>query len=67
MGAYRQTWPVLTWLTLILTTLYQWGWVIKFFSSRQLSLAMGIFLLFPLVSLVGLMLARRSAKADASV
>src|SRR5206468_4284086 len=25
--AYRQTWAVLTWLTLILTTLYQWGWV----------------------------------------
>ena len=23
--AYRQVWPVLTWLTLVLTTLYQWG------------------------------------------
>ncbi len=58
--AYRQTWPVLTVLTLILTTIYQWGWVLKFLSQSDMSLAMGIFLLFPLVSLVGLMLARRS-------
>ena len=28
--AYRQTWPLLTALTLVLTTLYQWGWVFKF-------------------------------------
>ena len=31
--AYRQTWPVLTVLTLILTTIYQWGWVFKFLSQ----------------------------------
>jgi uncharacterized membrane protein len=60
--AYRQTWPVLTVLTLVLTTIYQWGWVFKFLSQSDLSLAMGIFLLFPVVSLAGLMLSRRSAK-----
>src|SRR4030095_2620570 len=25
--AYRKTWPILTVLTLIFTTIYQWGWV----------------------------------------
>ena len=57
--AYRQTWPLLTTLTLVLTTLYQWGWVFKFLDRSQLTLAMGIFLLFPLTSLVGLILAKR--------
>ena len=31
--AVRKKWPLLTVLTLVLTTLYQWGWVIRF--SRQ--------------------------------
>ena len=57
--AYRQTWPVLTVLTLVLTTIYQWGWVFKFLSQSDLPLAMGIFLIFPIVSLAGLLLARR--------
>ena len=42
--ANRKRWPVLTILTLVLTTLYQWGWVIRFLTASQLSLAMGIFL-----------------------
>ena len=33
--AYRQTWPVLTVLTLVLTTLYQWGWVFKFLDASS--------------------------------
>ena len=57
--AYRQTWPLLTTLTLVLTTLYQWGWVFKFLDRSQLTLAMGIFLLFPLATFVGLILAKR--------
>jgi uncharacterized membrane protein len=66
--AYRQAWPVLTVLTLILTTIYQWGWVFKFLSQADVSLAMGIFLIFPIVSLAGLLLARRSAEdREASV
>jgi hypothetical protein len=62
--AYRQTWPLLTTLTLVLTTLYQWGWVFKFLDRSQLTLAMGIFLLFPLTSLIGLILAKRRVPED---
>ncbi len=64
--AYRKTWPLLTTLTLVLTTLYQWGWVYKFFDRSQLTLAMGIFLLFPLTSLTGLILAKRRIPGDAA-
>ena len=31
----RSGWPVLTWLTLVFTTLYQWGWVFKFLERQQ--------------------------------
>jgi Predicted membrane protein (DUF2339) len=61
--AYRQTWPVLTVLTLVLTTAYQWIWVFKFLSANQLSLAMGIFALFPILSVAGLILGRRERTA----
>ena len=50
--AFRQKWPALGWLTVILTAVYQWGWVFRFLTAGQLSLAMGVFLLFPLVSVV---------------
>jgi uncharacterized membrane protein len=63
--AYKKTWPVLTWLTLILTTLYQWGWVIKFLDTASVPLAMGVFIVFPLASVVGLLLgpgARRAGR-----
>jgi uncharacterized membrane protein len=63
--AYHQTWPVLTWLTLILTTLYQWGWVIQFLHASSLSLAMGVFLIFPIAAVVGLLLARPRGAAAA--
>ncbi|PYR16103.1 MAG: hypothetical protein DMF98_28405 [Acidobacteria bacterium] len=55
--AYRQVWPVLTWLTLILTTLYQWGWVMQFLRASGVSLAMGVFLIFPIAAVAGLLLA----------
>jgi uncharacterized membrane protein len=67
--SYRKVWPALSWLTVILTAVYQWGWVIKFLTGEQLSLAMGIFLLFPLVTIAGLVLGSRGdrmADADAS-
>ena len=59
-------WPVLTVLTLILTTIYQWGWVLKFLDHSSLPLAMGVFLLFPLAAIAGLMFAggARGAAAD---
>jgi uncharacterized membrane protein len=61
--SYRQVWPALSWLTVILTAVYQWGWVIKFLSVGQLSLAMGIFLLFPLVTVSALALGSRGRPA----
>jgi uncharacterized membrane protein len=64
--AYRQRWPLLTALTLVLTTVYQWGWVIRFLDASQVTLAMGIFLVFPILAVVGLMLARRGASDDAA-
>ena len=57
--AYRQVWPVLTILTLVLTTIYQWVWVLKFLTANDLSLAMGIFALFPVLSVGALLLGRR--------
>src|SRR6185503_8379633 len=50
---------LLTILTLILTVLYQWGWVFKFLDSSQLSVGMGIFLVFSMMSFVALILGRR--------
>jgi Predicted membrane protein (DUF2339) len=55
--AYRQTWPMLTWVTLILTAAYQWGWVFKYLAAADVTLAMGIFLIFPVASVAGLVLA----------
>jgi uncharacterized membrane protein len=63
--SYRQVWPVLSWLTVVLTAIYQWGWVIKFLTAGQLSLAMGIFLLFPLVTIAALVLGARDERAAA--
>ncbi len=56
--ASRKRWVVLTVLTLALTALYQWGWVNQFLSASQLSLAMGIFLLFAVVSFVAVTFGR---------
>jgi uncharacterized membrane protein len=57
-------WPVLSWLTLGFTTIYQWGWVLKFLDESSLTLAMGVFLVFPLVAIVGLVLGKRAGEAD---
>jgi uncharacterized membrane protein len=66
--AFKKGWPQLTILTLILTAVYQWGWVIKFLDSGQLSLAMGIFLVFSVMSFVALILGRRGLeRSDVSV
>ena len=52
--AYKKQWPVLTAISLGLTTLYQWGWVSKFLTAGKLPLASGIFLVFPVMSFVAL-------------
>jgi uncharacterized membrane protein len=63
--AYTKRWPILTVLTLVLTTVYQWGWVLKFLDASTVPLAMAVFLLFPLAAFAGLTLANRGA-ADGS-
>ena len=57
--AFKKGWPLLTILTLILTAVYQWGWVVQYLDTSQLSLAMGIFLVFSVMSFVALILGRR--------
>jgi uncharacterized membrane protein len=58
--AYTKRWPALTGLTLVFTAVYQWGWVLKFLDASSVPLAMGIFLLFPIAAVAGLMLAGRT-------
>jgi len=59
--AQRKRWSMLTILTLVFTTIYQWGWVVQFLTVNQLSLAMGIFLVFALMGFVALMFGGRPA------
>jgi len=47
--AFRKRWVLLSVASLVLTTLYQWGWVVRFLAGENLGLAAGIFLVFPLV------------------
>ena len=56
--AYHKRWAPLSVLSLVLTTVYQWGWVFKFLAETEPSLAMGIFLVFPVVGFAGLLIAR---------
>jgi hypothetical protein len=48
---HRKGWPLLLGLSVALTTLYQWGWVVRFVAddAGQLPIAIGVFLVFPLV------------------
>lgn len=48
--AVRQRWKLLPLLALLGTTFYQWGWVAKFLDAGQLPLAVGIFLIFPVLA-----------------
>jgi uncharacterized membrane protein len=61
--ARARAWPVLTALSLVLTTLYQWAWVFKFLDAAQMPLAAGIFLVFPAASLGLLALNRHHARS----
>jgi uncharacterized membrane protein len=61
--ARARGWPVLTGLSLALTTLYQWAWVLKFLDAPQVPLAVAIFLVLPAATLVVLALGRRRARA----
>ena len=56
--AYRKRWPVLTALTLAFTTFYQLAWVLRFLGEAKLGIALGVFLLFPILAFGALFLAR---------
>jgi len=56
--AYKKRWPLLTAISLGLTTLYQWRWVSNFLTAGEVPLAAVIFLVFPVASFVALALNR---------
>ena len=63
--AYRQRWPILGVLTLAFTTIYQWGWVMRYLDAAQVPLAIGIFTIFPMVGYGVLLVARSRRASDA--
>jgi uncharacterized membrane protein len=63
--AYRKRWPVLVAVSLLGTTVYQWGWVATFLTPAKLPVAATIFLAFPILGFVSLGLAGRTGMLDA--
>jgi uncharacterized membrane protein len=62
--AYKKRWPILSALSLLFTVVYQGGWAAKFLDRSQLPIAIGVFLVFPLVGFVGIALGSRRARAE---
>jgi uncharacterized membrane protein len=58
--AIQKKWPMLTLLSFVFTVFYQWGWVVKFLTAAQLPIALGIFLIFPVLAFAALTLGQRS-------
>ena len=56
--AYRRGWAMLSAVSVLLTTLYQWGWVFKYLASSPLPLALAVFIVFPVVGYAGYLLAQ---------
>jgi hypothetical protein len=56
--AYLKRWPVLVLLSFIFTAVYQIGWTASFFDENRMPLAIGIFVIFPLVGFGALVLTR---------
>ena len=54
--AYRRGWPLLTALSLVFTTIHQWVWVVRFLDASEVGVALGVFLVFPLLAFAGLIL-----------
>ena len=57
--AHRKRWPLLSALSLGFTALYQLGWVASFLDETKLPIAIGIFVVFPVLGFASLGLARR--------
>lgn len=62
--AARRGWTILTLLTLTLTTIYQWGWVMRFLTESQLPLAMGVFLVFAVAGFATVAFRPRSLRGE---
>jgi uncharacterized membrane protein len=65
--AHRKRWPILSALSLLLTLAYQGGWAVKFLDDSQLPIAIGVFLVFPLVGFAGIALGSRRARVGGRV
>src|SRR4029077_8264286 len=63
--AYKNRWPYLTLLSTVFTTVYQWGWVLKFLRTGNIPLAIGIFLVFPVLSLAPVILGEKRSTDEA--
>jgi hypothetical protein len=57
--AIKKKWPLLTLLSFVFTIFYQWGWVMKFLTAAQLPIALGIFLIFPVLAFAAFTLGQR--------
>ena len=62
--AYRKRWPHLTVLSAVFTTVYQWGWVIKFMQPGTVPLALTIFMVFPVLTRIALTLGEKETDPD---
>jgi hypothetical protein len=62
--AYRRGWTILSVLTLVLTTIYQWGWAMKFLAAADIPLALAIFIVFPVVGFGMFVAARMRSGLD---
>ena len=62
--AYRKRWPLLTAITLGCTVLYQFGWVASFLQESNLTIGLGVFLLFPALAFGALLLARKGEEEE---
>ncbi len=60
--AYRKGWPILTALSLGFTTIHQWVWVARFLNTSQVGVALGVFLVFPVLGFAALVIARAGDK-----
>jgi hypothetical protein len=50
----------------VFTTIYQWGWVVRFLDAAQVPLAIGIFTIFPIVGYGVLLLAKSRERTPSS-
>jgi uncharacterized membrane protein len=62
--AYKKRWPHLPALSFLFTTFYQWGWVTKFLTAGKVPLAIGIFLIFPILSFISLAIGKRKTSDE---